>query len=218
MSKRAVIAIALFLLLSTFNSQKKSIHSNFKLEKIEISNNFLLKEKDIKKLLVKIYNKDLLFLDNKEVESALLQNSLIESFIIKKQYPNILKIKVFEKKPIAILVNKKNKFLLSEKIDLIDFDLVKNYGDLPYVFGNKEDFKILYENLKKIDFPIKIIKKYTLYDSKRWDIETLNNKVILLPSRNYIQNLENFMDIRNKINFEKYYQFDYRIENQLILK
>ena len=75
-----------------------------------MTNNFLLKEKDIKKLLVKIYNKDLLFLDNKEVESALLQNSLIESFIIKKQYPNILKIKVFEKKPIAILVNKKKNF------------------------------------------------------------------------------------------------------------
>ena len=55
---------------------------------------------------------------------------------------------------------------MSEKIDLIDFDLVKNYGDLPYVFGNKEDFKILYENLKKIDFPIKIIKKYTYMNLK----------------------------------------------------
>lgn len=218
MNKQAVIAIFLFLLLTTFISKKKIIISNFKLKKIEIENNNFLEEKDIKKSLAEIYNKNLIFINKKNIETALIKNSLIESFIVKKKYPNTLKLKIFEKKPIAILVNKKNKFYLSDKIELIDFNALKNYKDLPYVFGNKKDFKLLYNNLNKINFPINIIKKYTLYESGRWDIVTVNNKIIKLPSKNYNLNLKNYMDIKNKVNFKKYFLFDYRIENQLILK
>ena len=79
-------------------------------------------------------------------------------------------------------------------------------------------FQVTYNNLNKINFPINIIKKYTLYDSGRWDIVTTNDKIIKLPSKKYNQNLKNYMDIRNKTNFKKYFLFDYRIENQLILK
>ena len=32
--------------------------------------------------------------------------------------------------------------------------------NLPYIFGNKEEFKILYLDLIKIEFPIEIIEKY----------------------------------------------------------
>ena len=40
----------------------------------------------------------------------LIQESFIESFNIKKKYPNTLKIKIYEKKPIAILLKNQNKF------------------------------------------------------------------------------------------------------------
>ena len=218
MNKQAAIAIFLFLLLTTFVSKKKTIISNFKLKKIEIENNYFLEEKDIKKSLAEIYNKNLIFINKKDIESALIKNSLIESFLVKKKYPNTLKLKIFEKKPIAILVNKKKKFYLSDKIEIINFNALKNYNDLPYVFGNKKDFKLLYNNLKKINFPNNIIKKYTLYESGRWDIITVNDKIIKLPLKNYNQNLKNYMDIKSKVNFKKYFLFDYRIENQLILK
>ena len=74
-----------------------------------------------------------------------MQNSFIESFEIKKKYPDTIKIKIFEKKPIAILFNKKKKFYLSEKIDLIEYNNFENFQDLPYVFGNQEKFKIFYK-------------------------------------------------------------------------
>ena len=73
-------------------------------------------------------------------------------------------------------------------------------------------------NLKKINFPLDIIKKYSLYKTNRWDLETKNNQVIKLPSKNYLKNLENFLDLKSKNDFEKYKLFDYRISNQLILK
>ena len=218
MKKRLVIALFLLILFTTFNSQQKFIISHFDLKTIEIENNLLLKDNDIKNLLISFYNKNLVLLNNNEVKNALMQNSLIESFKIKKKYPNTLKVKIFEKKPIAVLFDKKNKFYLSEKIDLIEFRNLPNYQTLPYVLGNKDDFKIFYNNLKKINFPLNVVKKYTLYETDRWDIETKDNQVIKLPSKNYLKNLKNFLDLKSKNDFGKYKLFDYRISKQLILR
>ena len=218
MKKRLVIALFLIILFTTINSQQRFITSQFDLKTIEIENNLLLKDNDIKNLLITFYNKNLVFLNNNEVKKALMQNSLIESFIIKKKYPNTLKIKIFEKKPIAILFDKKNKFYLSEKIDLIEFRNLPNYQTLPYVLGNKDDFKIFYNNLIKINFPLNVVKKYTLYETDRWDIETKNDQIIKLPSKNYLKSLKNFLILKSKNDFEKYKLFDYRINKQLILR
>ena len=218
MKKRLVIALFLIILFTTINSQQRFITSQFDLKTIEIENNLLLKDNDIKNLLISFYNKNLVFLNNNEVKKALMQNSLIESFIIKKKYPNTLKVKIFEKKPIAILFDKKNKFYLSEKIDLIEFKNLPNYQNLPYVLGNKDDFKVFYKNLIKINFPLNVVKKYTLYETNRWDIETKNNQIIKLPSKNYLKSLKNFLNLKSKNDFEKYKLFDYRINKQLILR
>ena len=218
MKKRLIIALSLLILLTTINSQQSFVISKFNLKTIIIENNLLLKDEDIKKLLIPFYNKNLILLDNDEFKKALMQNSFIESFNIKKKYPSTLKVKIFEKKPIAVLFNKKTKFYLSEKIDLIEFKNLQNYQTLPYVLGNKDDFKIFYNNLKRINFPLDIIKKYTLFETNRWDLETKNNQVIKLPSKNYTKSLKNFLNLKNKNDFEKYKLFDYRINNQLILK
>ena len=215
---RLVIAASLIILLTTINSKQNFVISVFSLKKIIIENNLLLTDNDIKNLLIPIYNKNLLFLENNEVKKALMQSSYIASFNIQKKYPSTLKIKIFEKKPIAILLNQKKKFYLSERIDLIEFKKIPNYQNLPYIFGNREDFKIFYSNLKKINFPLETIKKYILYETNRWDLETKNNKIIMLPSQNYIKSLKNYLSLKNKNGFERYELFDYRISNQLILK
>ena len=218
MKKRLVIAVALLILFTTITLHPKIAISKFNLKKINIENNFLLSKKDIKKLLIPIYDTNLIILRNKEIENLLTKNSLIESFNIKKKYPNALKIKIFEKKPIAILQNKKKKFYLSEKIDLIEFKDLPDYQNLPYVFGNKDEFEIFYNNLIKINFPFNQIKKYTLYETNRWDLLTKNNNMIKLPSKNYMESLKNYLNLQNKNDFKKYKIFDYRINNQLILK
>lgn len=218
MRTRIIIALILLTSLTTITLKPRIIISKFNIKEIIIENNVLLSEKDIKKSLSSIYDKNLLFLKNKEIEEKIIQNSFIDSFNIKKKYPNTLKIKIFEKKPIAILFNQKKKFYLSEKIDLIDFYELQNYKNLPYVFGNKDDFSIFYKNLKKINFPFIMIKKYTFYKTNRWDLETMDNKVIKLPVTNYTSSLKNYLNLKEKKEFKNYKVFDYRIRNQLILK
>ena len=218
MKKQTITALVLFTLLTTVTFQEKLKISKFNLKEIKIENNLVLKEPYIKDLLLPIYNKNLIFLKDVEVKELLMQNTFIESFIIKKKYPNVLKIKIFEKKPIAILQNKKKKFYLSKKIELIEFNDLNNYKELPYVFGNKREFKIFYNNLSKIEFPFDMIKNFTLFESNRWDLETINKKLIKLPHKDYTKSLRNYLHFINKNDLNKYKVFDYRINGQLILK
>ena len=213
-----IIGVALLILLTTITINQKIIITKFNIKEIILVNSISLKEKDVKKSLSVIYNKNLLFLKNKEIEEILVQFTSIESFYLDKKYPNTLKITIKEKKPIAILINNKKKFYISEKLDQFEFN-DKNFNqDLPIVFGNKDDFKIFYKNLIKIDFPVNLIIKYMLYESNRWDLETIDNKIIKLSSKNYIKNLKNYLNIKKKNNFKKFKVFDYRINDQLILK
>ena len=139
MKKRIVISLVLFLLLTTIISKQTLLISKLKIKEIRIENNFLVKEAEIKKFLIPIYNENLLFLKNREIERAVMQNSFIDSFNVKKKYPSTLIIKIFEKKPIGILLNKKKKYYLTEKIELVDFLNLPDYQNLPYIFGNKEE-------------------------------------------------------------------------------
>ena len=218
MNRRIVIAIALLILFSTITTQKKLQFSKFNLTEIQIENNFILKKEEINKLLIPFYNRNLLFLSYAEIEKELMKNSFVRSFNVKKIYPNKLLIKIFEKKPIAILVRKKEKFYLDENINQIRFKELKDYNNLPYVFGNKKEFKIFYNNLKNINFPLEIVKKFSLYDSNRWDLETSNKILIKLPVENYLKSLENFLTLKELSNMKKYNVFDYRIQDRLILK
>lgn len=218
MKKKIVIALILLVILSTYKPQKLFLSTKFKIEQIKIENNSIVKESDIKKNLAHIYDKNIFIIDTQNILNILKKNTFIESFEIKKIYPNKIIIKIYEKKPIAILEYKKQKFYINQKIDLIDFVDLEEYRELPIVFGNKDYFKLLYTNLKKIDFPLDIIKKYYLYESKRWDLEVVNKIIIKLPVENYIKSLKNFMYLMNEKNFEEFKLFDYRINNQLILK
>ena len=218
MKKRFFVGITLLILFTTFISQKELSINNFQILEIDIYNNFILEKNEIKKDLSFLYNKNLIFLKNSGIEKKLAGKSFIKRLEIKKIYPNKLVIKVFEKEPIAIIIDKENKFYLGKKIDLIEYKKLSKYSDLPIVYGDKKSFKILFENLKKVNFPIELIKNFYIFETKRWDLELKNKKIIKLPAKNYNKILRKFLEIRSNRNFDKYKVFDYRLEGQLILK
>ena len=69
----------------------------------------------------------------------------------------------------------------------------------------------------QLNFPISKIKSFYYFEIGRWDIILENDKIIKLPVKNFITSLDNFMKLYQKINYEKYSVFDYRIKDQLIL-
>ena len=219
MKKRLIIGLILLFLFSTYNFKfNKTFFLNLQIKNITIENNKILKEEEIKEKLSFLYETNFFFLRAKNIEKKLKEIQFIESYQIKKVYPNNLRIKIIEKKPIAIIQKMKQKKYFTARGDLIDFSEIKTFKNLPTVFGDEKSFSSFYLNLKNINFPFEEIKTFYLFESKRWDLLTLKDQLIKLPINNYNQSLLNFISLKDQSNFEKYKIFDYRLENQLILK
>ena len=219
MKKRLIIGLLLLFLFSTYNIKlNKTFFSNLQIKKITIENNKIIKDKEIKEKLSFLYETNFFFLRTKKIEKKLREVQFIESYQIKKIYPNNLIIKITEKKPIAIIQKSKQKTYFTARGEIIDFRKIKKFEDLPTVFGDEKSFSTFYVNLKNINFPFKEIKTFYLFESKRWDLLTLKNQLIKLPINNYNKSLLNFISLKDQANFEKYKIFDYRIKDQLILK
>ena len=219
MKKRLIIGLLLLFLFSTYNIKfNKTFFSNLQIKKITIENNKIIKDKEIKEKLSFLYETNFFFLRTKTIEKKLREIQFIESYQIKKIYPNNLIIKIIEKKPIAIIQKSKQKNYFTARGELIDFRKIKKFEDLPTVFGDEKSFSTFYMNLKNTNFPFKEIKTFYLFESKRWDLLTLKNQLIKLPINNYNKSLLNFISLKDQTNFEKYKIFDYRIKDQLILK
>ena len=218
MKKRVLFASVILIFLSTYTSKiNNSLDRNIKIEKIIIENNKILDDQTIKKKISFLYEENLFLLNNKKIILKLQELDLIDSIEIKKIYPNQIKVKIFEKQILAIIQNKKEKNYYTNK-GLVNYKKLNGFENLPIVFGDNKSFEIFYNNLVKIDFPISDIKKFYLFESKRWDIITLENQIIKLPIKNYDLSLKNFIKLKNQTNFRKYKTFDYRINDQLILK
>ena len=202
MKKSIFWLLVFFVFLTTYtpNFDPKNI-SNLLIKKILIKDNTIIKTKDLKKKLNFLYNRNLLFLKNSEIKEKIENEAFIESFRIKKIYPNTLKINILEKNLIAIIQNKE----------------IKVYENLPIVFGEGKKFYSFYRDLKRIQFPIDEIKSFYFYESNRWDLILKNDKTIKLPTKEYVLSLQSFLNSRLKSEFENYRIFDYRIKNQLIL-
>ena len=169
MKNRPILGIALFILFTTIISQNKFTFNKFEIKEIKIENNNILKEQELIQIFSFLYNKNIFFLNSYELKKNIDQKSFIKKVEIKKIFPNKLVIKVFEKEPIAILIDKnQKKFYLDKKIDLIEYNKILEYKNLPVVIGEQKSFRKLFINLIKINFPVELILNYRLLNLNRW--------------------------------------------------
>ena len=160
---------------------------------------------------------NLLVLNTKKINNIFSENGLIDFVEFKKIYPSKLEVVIHEKETIAIINYKKKKHYLTKNGEEIKFFENSSLEKLPNIFGKQKNFLEVYYSLKKLNFPISQIKSFYHFEIGRWDILLNNDKIIKLPIKNFNNSLKNFMELKDKINFEKYLIFDYRIDDQLIL-
>jgi len=129
-----------------------------------------------------------------------------------------VKMKIFEKKPVAIHVKNNKKFYIVEEGHLIDFVDNEDSSRFPVVFGKIINFNLFFNELKKNNFYNNQIKSFHYYEIGRWDLTLKNNRTLKLPKFKYQEALKNYDKIKNNKSFDKYKTFDYRIKDQLILK
>ena len=137
---RIVLLIIVLIFLSTyspsgFNLILQKDNTFLKIQKIEIVNNSLIKNNEIKEKLSKIYNQNIFLIKRKDIEGPLKEINFLEKIEVKKKYPNTIIVEVFETKPVATLYKNKTKYLLDSSSNLISFENNKNFNQLPSIFG-----------------------------------------------------------------------------------
>ncbi len=217
--KKSVIGFFLLFILFTTYLPNIDFNKNFNLsiKNIKVEDNFIIEDKQIIQRLRFLLQENLFFLNYQEIKNSLKNETFIDSFSIKKIYPDTLILTIKEKIPIAILQKKREKFYISDKGDLLEFKDIKIYKDLPTVLGNRKEFYTLYKNLRRIEFPIEKIKSFYYFEAGRWDLVMTENKVIKLPIKNYMFSLKNYLISTNDNSFNNYKIYDYRVKDQLIL-
>ena len=116
MKKKPFSELHYLFYFSTFISQNKFTINEFDIKEIKIENNKILEYQELIKIFSFLYSKNIIFL-NSYVLKNIDQNSFIDKIEIKKIFPDKLIIKVFEKEPIAILIDKyQKKYYLGKKV------------------------------------------------------------------------------------------------------
>lgn len=220
MSKK-VLKLSLILFFLTFTSYNFSNGNNssilFPIKNISVNDNPMINQNLIAQKLENVRGKSLLLLNKKDLKYLKKEFDEIKDFNVKKIYPNTLKITLIEKKPIAVLIKEKKKFIITKEGEVINFNKNFDLIKLPFVFGNHKEFSTLFKILKNLNFDTKKIAAYYYFEIGRWDLKLINDKTIKLPAKNYEISIKEYIKIQNDENFANYEIFDYRIKDQLIL-
>ena len=150
MKKKLLVGLILLIFLSTYRFKNDyNILKLLIIKKIEIKNNLILNNDEIRNDLNFLYQRNIFSINEKEIRESIEKKGFIKIFEIKKIYPSSIKIKIFEKKPIAILQDKKEKFFYTDKGDVIKYLNIEKFENLPTVFSNKDNFNFFINNWLK---------------------------------------------------------------------
>ena len=216
-SKKIIIYVFIFLLVGTLNNKKISSLTLPKIEKIEISGLNDYENKELSQNLNMFKNLNILLLEKKLISDIIRSNSIIEKFSIYKNYPSNLIIDIKKSKLLAYTKKDNSFFYIASNGNLIKTN--NSQINLPFIFGNIEirEFLKLKNVIDKSSFNYDNIKNLYYYKSKRWDIETKDNLIIKLPSKNLELSFEMIFKIFDKEEFVSPKIIDLRQNNQVIL-
>ena len=222
---RILLLIIVLIFLSTYNPSGFNLilqknNTFLKIQKIEIVNNSLIKDSEIKEKLSKIYNKNIFLIKRKDIEDPLKEINFLEKIEVKKKYPNTIIVEIFETKPVAILYQNKAKYLLDSSSNLILFEDNENFNQLPTVFGEgaKNHFIHFFSQLENNNFPIENVKKFYFFQIGRWDLQLANDKLIKFPYGNMDDAIKKSIELLDRKDFENYNIIDLRIDGKIIVE
>ena len=144
------------------------------------------------------------------------QNNLVNSFEIKRIFPNTLEIKIKKTEFLGITNVDGNFYFIGSNGKLISYD--ESTKNLPYVFGKISTFSFIefINILKQSTVDIKNIKEIYFFPSGRWDIKTKQDKLFKLPSKNILSALNTINKLNISKEFKKASIVDLRFNDKII--
>ncbi len=212
--------LILFLFSSTFNfniiAKFQKLHLISDINIVGISE----KEKNVlQKNLEILKNKNIFLIKKQETINILNKNSFLDSYNIEKVFPSKILVNVKKTEFVGITILDGVKFYIGKNGKLTEVSLVEREYNLPQVFGkfNVTKFLNLQEILNSNGFNLNEIKKYYYYKSNRWDIESNDDLILMLPSENLEIALKNYHTLLKTNKIIENNLIDLRLKNKIIL-
>ena len=222
---RVTLLLVVFIFLSTYSPNKLDLtletnEAFFKIQKIVILNNSLVKKNDVYEKLDQIYNKNIFLIKREDMEESLEEINFLEKIEVKKKYPNTIIVKIFETTPIGILFKDKTKYLLDSSSNLISFEDNMNFNQLPSIFGEGAENNFVYflNKLEINNFPKNKIKNFYYLQIGRWDLQLANNKIIKFPYNVTSNIIKKSVELLDRKDFENYNIIDLRVDGKIIVE
>ncbi len=215
--KKILVYCFLFIFLGSINNK---YFTELELFNIKSFNFVGLDKKEKLELLKKlepIRNQNIFSVSNQQIIEIINSNDLIDSFLVRKNYPSNLNFNIKKASFLAKINIQGRNFLIGSNKKLIKADL-KN-SNLPMVLGNPslDDFFQITESISKSLIKLKDVNKFHFFKSKRWDLEFKNGILIKLPASNTVEALNNFSKLVDLKQFNNTKIFDLRINKQIIV-
>ena len=184
------IFLAVFFFLTTFNlSNSNFVNLFFQIKSVEYNKTLFLEESVKAKAMNLLIDKNLFFLNKKNIKDLFFQNQWVKSVVYKKKFPNKLYVNIVEYYPIGYYKEKRKIHLISSNyqslvvsndIDLknfIEFENIKNINELKIFVGKLNNYENFLSKIKKI--------KYIYND--RWDVVLKNLELIKFGQYNFAE-------------------------------
>ena len=215
---KVYIYLFIFFLLSTLNNIQLVNLNFFKFDvgHIKVSGlsekNNLQISKEIKKILIE----NIFFIKKEFLLKILKKNNLINSFEVKKIYPDTIEVKIKKTEFLGITNIDGNFFFIGSNGKLINYHDTKKI--LPYVFGkiNTYSFIEFVKTIKQSKFDFEKIKEIYFFPSGRWDIKTKDDRLFKLPIENLKFKLNSIYEINKNEEFMNSKIIDLRFNNKII--
>ena len=222
---KIVILFIILVILTTYiptelNTFPKKENKFLKIQNIEIINNQLIEKNEINEKLHNIYGKNILLVNNFDIEKSLKKIDFLDKIEVKKKYPNTIIVKIYETEPLAVIYKNSKKYLIDNLSKLIIFDKKLLQKSFPSVFGEdaEKKFVAFYSLLNKHNFPQQTVKNYYYHQIDRWDLQLVNDRLIKFPSSKTAEAIDEYMKLLNNESFKNYNIIDLRIHGKIVVE
>ena len=216
-SKKLIIYIFFLIFLGSINNlnfnettSKKIININI-IGLSEIQNNALTIQ------IEKLNLENIFFINAKELDNIFSTNSIIHNYKIFKNYPSTLNVEIQKTKFLAKINENGKIYIIGSNGKFLKNN--PSIENLPFIFGKPkiQEFLDLKTKVDKSKIPYDQIKNLFFFQSKRWDLQLINNITIKLSKDNTIESMNFAYDFLRNNSLLDYKTIDVRVKNQIIV-
>jgi cell division protein FtsQ len=201
---------------------KKTAQSGFQIKQIILDGRKNCKQELILSTVNVVNNQPIFSCDLNQIKSALEKIDWIKNTVVERKLPDIIKITIKEREPIALWQNQKKFFMVDSDGVIINFDESKNLKNLPVLVGPEAPLKAngILSHLEKYPEIKKKIIAMTFVRKRRWNLHLEGNVIIKLPETEVVESLKiiDRLISLNKIVSGKTLVFDLRGKDHIFVE